>query len=145
MGRTSARIVEGTLEPTFRVSAGTVRSLYHEFSHSMVNPLTQAHYEAVMELHSLAEPLKPRLAAMGYGEWDTMLNEHVVRAITIHLSFGTDSQTQERTLIREEKFGFDYIRPIYTDIAEYASNREVYPHFGDFDPSILSKLSTTES
>ena len=123
MGRTSERGVDGRLEPSFRVSAGTVRALYHELSHSVVNPLLDAHAADVAARSSLAEPLRARLAPMGYPDWNAMLGEHIVLAVETYLAFEENPAQRESALDRYEELGFEYIRSGYGMIERYGAGR----------------------
>ena len=53
----------------------------------MINPLTESNLALVNEYKEIHEELeKYKSEFSGYGDWEECVNEHIVRALSIHLS-----------------------------------------------------------
>lgn len=62
---------------------------------------------AVKRLESLYKPISEAMDKQAYNEWSIAFNEHVIRAITIRLSYLHEGQEAgDRDLAAEEKKGF---------------------------------------
>lgn len=81
------KLKDGTLEmhPTLGVPDNEeifLNTLIHEFSHSFVNPLTSEHMDIVEATKSLHKPIRKQMSRQAYTNWETVINEHIVRANT---------------------------------------------------------------
>ncbi len=103
-------------------------ALFHEFAHSFVNPITEEFQDEFIDPERLYEPIKTAMSAMAYDRWDTMINEHIIRAIEIIVY----NNTQD--IAYQEQIGFIYIRPLINCLSEYNSS---YESFRDFYPNII--------
>jgi hypothetical protein len=84
--------------------------VYHEFSHSFVNPLTEEYRAELNKYKKLYDPISDTMKSMAYTNWETCVNEHIVRAVTarlILLNDGRDAYDAELAVQRAE--GFFYI------------------------------------
>jgi len=128
--------------------------VWHEFSHSFVNPITEKYVNEVNKYSKLFLPIKDIMEKMAYSQWQLCVNEHIIRAVVVKFAekaieqdFEQDvaeimlSVLSERLLSDEVKKGFVYIRRIYDLIDTYEKNRDKYPTFIDFYPEILDYFS----
>ena len=104
-------------------------ALFHEFAHSFVNPLTDEFLEEYKNPERLYKPIARKMQAMAYGNWVTMINEHIIRAVEIKVFNRTEQ------LLSEEKRGFIYITPLSNLLSKY--NRDSYESFREFYPEIV--------
>jgi len=112
--------------------------VWHEFGHSFVNYLTLEQIDLVSKYESLNEPIKIPMKRQAYGSWETVVNEHVIRAITIKLAenkYGLDVAND--LMFNELGRSFIYIEPILTQLDDYMNNRDSYALFSDFYPLLI--------
>lgn len=103
-------------------------ALFHEFAHSFVNPITDEFRSEFKNPERLYEPIAAEMSAMAYDEWETMINEHIIRAIEIIVY----NETQD--IANQEQTGFIYIRPLINCLSKYNSS---YESFQEFYPNIV--------
>jgi hypothetical protein len=132
------RVTDGV--PVFGTAASLEHVALHEFSHSFVNPVTEqnvAQIDAYAE--PLFEPIRERMDAMSYGNWETTVNEHLVRSVTTRMAYRRDGQQAgERVIETERSRGFIYLPSLVERLAEYEASRDRYPSFADFYPQLLA-------
>jgi len=112
--------------------------ILHEFSHSFVNPLTAKYSEEIAKYSALFEPIAGQMKEQAYGEWETCVNEHVVRAVQIRLTgrqFGSLGMAME--LADAKSRGFIYIEPLCERLKQFEEQRDKYPTFEAFYPQII--------
>ena len=100
-------------------------TLFHEFGHSFVNPLTERYSDEVMRYSSRFESIREKMTEMGYGTWMSCVNEHIVRAVEIRMleAIGRRDLAQH-WLERELRMHFGYIRPVLEKLREYETLRD---------------------
>jgi hypothetical protein len=84
--------------------------------------------------------MREAMSSQAYGNWETALNEHVIRAVIARLIGRSDPATAERVLANDEQKGFAYVRALYQRLAEYEADREKYPTLESFLPRLLEAL-----
>lgn len=116
--------------------------LRHEFGHSFVNNLATKNIKEVKKYESLFEPIKEKMNSQAYSNWETCLNEHLVRAGVIRMTEIHNGKEDANKLIEmEREAGFIYIDELLNLLEnEYETNRDKYPAFEDFYPQILKLL-----
>lgn len=115
--------------------------IWHEFSHSYVNPLTAEHGEAVKRLEPLFKPIEKTMGNMAYGQWEYALNEHIIRAINVRFIAQYSGEAAAKEMLESEhNAGFRYIKPLYEAILKYEANRTTYKSFDQFYPELLKAL-----
>lgn len=123
----------------------SVPVLLHEYAHSFINPVTLKYLSIVTEYQTAYELLKPyKLAGFqsGYGDWHECVDEHLVRAMVIHLLQKCNFlDMAEELLKREWYYGYRYIPWIIEQYKYYDCNRELYPDFEAFYPELLKVFS----
>ncbi len=112
--------------------------VWHEFSHSFVNPLTEKYREEVNRYDSLLAPISGKMQAMAYGNWDTCVNEHIVRAVTSRLAALKDGEDVGLTALKQEKAqGFAYIEALSKKLEEFEQNPGKWSSFEAFYPELI--------
>jgi len=128
-----------TFEPEYASSVWM--TVAHEWCHSFVNPVLAAHNDLVQSYAGLFDDrMREAMSSQAYGNWETALNEHVIRAVTARLIGRSDQAMAERVLANDEQKGFAYVRALYQRLAEYEADREKYPTFESFLPRLLEAL-----
>ncbi len=110
----------------------------HEFSHSFVNPLTAEHRETVASFEALFEPLREKMSEQAYGNWETCVNEHVVRAITVRMAYQQGEEEGSKAMEYEKARGFKYVDELCEKLAIYEADRETFARFTDFYPELFA-------
>jgi hypothetical protein len=119
--------------PNFGDAADYRDLIWHEFGHSFINPLTEANSDLVIPYESLATPIAWKMRRLAYTGWETIVNEHVIRAITIRLVAQVDGEEAGQALLeKERKQGFRYINVLSERLKEYEANRGEYPTLESF-------------
>jgi hypothetical protein len=119
--------------PNFGVAADYRDLIWHEFGHSFINPLTVFNSDLVFPYENLAIPIAWKMRRMAYTNWETIVNEHVIRAITTRLVAQMDGEEAGRDRLEtERKQGFRYIEMLSERLKEYEANRGEYPTMESF-------------
>jgi hypothetical protein len=112
--------------------------VWHEFSHSFVNPIVDAHVEQVEKYAALLAPLKRPMAMQAYQQWRPCVYEHIVRAVTARLAFREQGVEDGRKALRYEvSRSFRHVPALAEKLTEYEQQRETYPTFDLFFPQLL--------
>lgn len=118
---------------------GLLFYLWHEFSHSYVNPEFEKYGERLKATEKLFKPLRKVMSRQSYPRWETCVNEHVVRAVNLRLTdlhIGHEAYLQ--TLNYELSQGFIYIEPLLQKLTEYEQLKKTTPiTFSDYVPQLL--------
>ncbi|MBV1816516.1 DUF4932 domain-containing protein [Anaerosalibacter bizertensis] len=112
----------------------------HEFSHSFINPLTEKYWNEAKKYSKLYIPVKDTMEKEAYGDWESCLNEHIIRAITARFNYKKDKSLGDNTIEWEKENGFIYIDKLLEKLDEYDNNRDIYPTFESFYPELLKSL-----
>jgi hypothetical protein len=113
------------------------RVAWHEFSHSFVAPILGVYGWQIAQYASLFDPIADKMEPW-YPNWDMCVNEHIVRAITIRLSYREKGKLAGDLLLQDTKNeGFIYVKALCEQLEEYENQREKYPTFVDFFPELL--------
>jgi hypothetical protein len=127
--------------PTFGSAEDFRYLIWHEFSHSFVNPLAEQHRADVERLASLFPPIAEQMERQAYRTWETALNEHVIRAVTVRLTYRElGAAAGEAAAQNERERGFAYLDRLTAQLAQYEQQRDQYPRFADFYPQLLAAL-----
>jgi len=119
----------------------TLTLFVHEFSHSVINPLTDKYWNLKDDIF---KDIFDKMQDMAYNNNKTIFNEHVIRAIEyIYLINnnieGTDEYLKKFKKYHEEK-GFNYIKPCIDSINNYLKNIDKYDNFEEYFPNILRDI-----
>lgn len=129
--------------PTYGDESHFKHLLLHEFSHSFVNQITERYTYQINQSQVLFDPIKTQMAEQAYGNWETCVNEHLVRINVIRMSVRIDGEGVKESLLSAEKSkGFIYITELDSLMQRYESNRLEYPTYEDFYPEIIKLFNT---
>ncbi len=118
-----------------------LNTTFHEFSHPLVNPLTESNPVLVDQYAPAYAKLLPHKLpgiGSGYGDWPDCMNEHIVRSIACFLS-GVCEGGVATELWREKELarGYCYLPAMLESLAFYQQNRAQYPTFASYYPTLL--------
>lgn len=112
--------------------------IWHEFSHSFINPITDKYNATLLKNKNNFELIKDDMKEQGYASWDTTINEHIIRAVTIRLTeivYGKD--VAGRLLDEETRRGFVYIDALCNQLKYYENHRNKYSTIESYYPYLL--------
>jgi len=112
--------------------------VWHEFGHSYVNYLTEENSELADQYLALWEPVKKRMKKQAYGNWHTVINEQVIRAVTTMLikeKYGIEKA--DMAFQKEVSRDFIYTEPMLKALETYSKSREEYKTFADYYPMLI--------
>lgn len=115
--------------------------IFHEFSHSFVNPLSEQSNKEVNECSNLYSPITKEMENMRYGEWEICLNEHLVRSFTtriVAINQGQEEAKKQEAL--EIRYGFVYLPLLLEQYKMYEENRSTYKTYKEFYRYLLGYL-----
>ncbi len=111
---------------------------WHEFSHSFVNTTTEKFSRNIDRYKALFEPISTRMKGQTYGDWQTCVNEHIVRAVTTRLAYQEISpEAGEQALHGEKEHGFAYVEALCESLTGYEKHRDTYPTLVDYYPELI--------
>jgi hypothetical protein len=113
----------------------------HEFNHSFVNGLMDenlSEWEVVGQ--KLFAETEQTMKAQAYSNWETVMNEALVRAAVIKYAKdnGASQPMLDQMIAQEESRGFFWIRKLVAKLENYDSRREAYPTLESFMPQLLA-------
>lgn len=112
--------------------------VWHEFSHSFVNPITAKNIDEVNKYENLYTPISKRMRAIAYSDWETSVNEHLLRAVTSLREYENKGEEAYKKAINNEKSeGFAYVEELSKKMLEYEENKDKYKNFEEFYPQII--------
>jgi len=122
--------------------------VWHEFSHSFVNPETSKHLDRVNSAseEKLYEPIKSYMLRQGYANWETTVNEHIVRAVNIRLNeLHLGAEAGKASLNNELNQGFIYIEPLVEKLKDFEIQRDKnHITFAEYYPQLLDVLDSLQ-
>lgn len=113
--------------------------LWHEFSHSYVNPLVDEYQEEISKYSHLYDPIKSSMRSQAYPDWHVTVKEHIVRAVTIRLAadkYGEELASLSNFRLEMGK-RFIYVKPLCEKLKGYEANRDKYHSFKEFFPELI--------
>jgi hypothetical protein len=135
------RLTDG--RPDFGSEAEIRYLIWHEFGHSFINHLTEAHLAELMAPVTKIMPPIPEEALKRAGvdrpvvvsEW---VSEHVIRSVTVRLAcLKQGAEAGDSALKREMERGYPYVEALCRSLQEYESRRNEYPTFQEYYPEIV--------
>ena len=128
--------IDSTDKPVYSVEAN-LPTLIHEFNHSYVNHLTTK-YERDFENAGakLFEMMRAGLGNQHYNNWQTMMNEALVRASVIRylLKHNPDRNTAIYQLISDFGRGFFWMKEMVETLGLYEKERIKHPTLESYMP-----------
>ncbi|MEZ7891225.1 MAG: DUF4932 domain-containing protein [Candidatus Wallbacteria bacterium] len=136
----------GTNEINFGEAEDIRDLVWHEFSHSFVNPITEKNSYEINLYSSLYKPIEQAMREQAYSNWETCVNEHIIRAITARLTALEISEKAYKEAVNYEKSrGFFYVEPLCELLKKYEDNRRKYTKFEEFYPEITALFKDLSS
>jgi hypothetical protein len=124
--------------PFFAVNDQLEYMSWHEFGHSFVNPMVLANSDEITKYSSLYQPISSKMKKNSYGEWETCVAEHILRAVNArmtYLKYGLEAG--DRAILYERAKGFAYMEALCTKLEEYEKQRVKYPTIESFYPELI--------
>jgi hypothetical protein len=117
----------------------------HEFGHSFVNPLVDLpeNRQRLPRSEHLHEAVRDRMAGLGYRTWEVIVKEYLVRLgeIRIALAMGDPELAEELREYHVNHRGFIYLPALEQIVESYEENRDRFPSFRTFLPTLLGALA----
>lgn len=114
--------------------------LLHEFNHSFTNYLLEKNPEPFTKSgRRIYQAVENEMRDQAYGNWETMLNEALVRAAVIKYMKDhkfTDEEIQNETNIQLNR-GFLWIEELVAELEKYDMQRNLYPTLESYLPNIV--------
>lgn len=115
-------------------------TLLHEFNHSFINYLLDENPKPFQESGiTIFNEVKDKMNNGGYNDWQTMLNEALVRASVVKYmkdhNFGKDQISLE--VSEQISRGFIWIEELVEELEKYSSNRDEYPTLKSYMPNLI--------
>lgn len=114
-------------------------TLLHEFNHSYVNAVTDQNREKFRKAgKKLFASVQEEMRLQAYTNWETILNEALVRAAVIKYmkDHHFDSSAIEKEQIEQVEKGFYWIKELVVKLEEYAQGRNRYSSLHEFVPEL---------
>lgn len=129
--------------PDFKEEApGFGRSLAHAFGHAVLPDMLAPHAADLALSAALMTPVVEDMRTAGCADWPEAVAEHLLRAVDARFEQADGEVKQAQIALRtNERTGFAYVRELFTQLANYESNRAAYPTLGAFLPRITAKLA----
>lgn len=120
-------------------------TLIHEFNHSFVNPLLKSETNAAL-MESIGKELQ-KLSYIGmrnqaYGNWQTVVNESIVRAaVIIYMQeHGFDEKQLLNEMYNQVSRDFRWMPELVVCLRNYTNHRDQYKTLSDYYPEIAKCL-----
>lgn len=123
-------------------------TLIHEFNHSFINPLLDK-YKTNKTLKTsatkLLDTMKTEMANQACKDWQTLVNESLVRASVVWYLMANDSTNQQakEEITTQINVGFLWMKDLVSLLGLYEKNRARYKTFNDFYPEIIKFFQST--
>ncbi len=124
-------------------------TLIHEFNHSFINPILLKYQEDIVLKNSMLkilDTMKTEMESQAYGNWETILNESLVRASVIRYLItnnkGNKKIVEDEISVQANR-GFLWTKELVNLLGVYENNRGKYPTFIEFYPNVIIFLKST--
>ena len=116
--------------------------LIHEFNHSYVNYILEMNDNKAKVQNSgklIYEKVEKEMKSQAYGDWETMINESIVRAAVIRYMMDNHYQKEDidYEIMIQKRNSFLWIDQLVDLLGNYQNNRQKYPAFQSFYPKII--------
>jgi hypothetical protein len=121
--------------------------LWHEFSHSYANPLTEKYKTRITASSKLFVLLENEMKEKVWGSWQNCIDEHIIRAVYIRLLtlYGRENEAKSQ-FIREKSLHYLYIEPLVEKLKQFENERQTKNlTFSGFYPTLLGVLDSLAS
>lgn len=114
--------------------------IVHEFAHSLINPLSEQHSDLVKKYSGRFDATlrKSMLKQGAYDNWQTVVDEHIVRSVTARVAAKTrGAEAGTKAVAKEVERGFIYVPALIDQLAAYEADRRDWPDLKLFYPTLL--------
>ncbi|MCM1991258.1 DUF4932 domain-containing protein [Oceanirhabdus seepicola] len=112
--------------------------VWHEFSHSFIKHVFKDNLSEINDYSKLYTPISKSMNKQSYGNWESCVNEHVVRAVTTRLAYLNEGkEAYDKALNKEKGMEFLYVEALCEKLQEYENNRDRYKSFEEFYPELI--------
>lgn len=123
--------------------------LIHEFNHSFVNYILEMkdyHFQLKNPAEKIYSLVEKEMKSQAYGDWDTMINESLVRAAVIRYMIDNHypQSTIDEEIMTQKGRKFLWIKELTDLLGKYEENRKTYPTLESFYPEIIQFFKETE-
>jgi len=122
------------------IDSESLELVIHEFSHSFVNHLVAARrgsFDAAAG--SMYGKVETAMNRMAYNDWETMINESLVRVAVIrYFQSHEGTEAAEEQIQEEVKRSFLWTRELSDLMGTYERHRRQYPTFESFIPQVAA-------
>ena len=123
-------------------------TLIHEFNHSFVNHILEEDgNEKLLEASGkiLLDSQQIEMKRQAYEDWQSVINESVVRACVVRylIDHQSDDQVVQAEILEQQNKGFLWTKELVTLLGKYESSRDRYPTFKSFYPEIIAFFNQT--
>jgi hypothetical protein len=118
-------------------------TVMHELCHIFTGPLVDKYQQDMIQAADTIFPyVKEALAKVAYGDANSMLVEGINNLCT-NMYFREYPTRWEKYMIRDnENYGFIWMRRFVRFMDNFYEHRDIYPHFEDFMPQIISFINS---
>ncbi len=130
--------VDSTALPVFKIE-NYLSTLIHEFNHSFVNYLTEKNKELFRENGEIIfATLESEMRSQAYGNWETMINEALVRAAVIKYmkDHNFSEQNLHQAIQNEVSRGFFWMKELVAELENYDKQRHLYQTLESYMPDL---------
>lgn len=112
--------------------------IWHEFAHTVVNPLTEAFAARVAEIEVTDAAFRSDMRRHAYASWPTVVSESVIRALEVRLaSTFLDEEAAARMLERQLELGFCHVPALAQRLAAFEAKGGGSETLADVFPALL--------
>lgn len=124
--------------PVFGPDQFITEMIDHEFCHTVINPLTDAHATQVESLEHCYQLVAKRMQGQIGDRWSDCVNEHIIRAVTARMIALRYGEKPSNTLLHKHlAWGFVYVPRLLHALKRYEQQRDIYPTIAAFYPELL--------
>jgi hypothetical protein len=119
--------------------------LLHEFNHSFVNYLTTIRKEEFRKSgERIFSAVENEMISQAYDNWETMINEALVRASVIKYmkDHSFDKAEIEAEVNKQEDRGFLWINELVSELENYDNQRKMYLSLESYLPKLIEAYKT---
>ncbi|MFK7783223.1 DUF4932 domain-containing protein [Psychroserpens sp.] len=123
-------------------------TILHEFNHSFVNHIVEKYRSELQESGTIIfDKVKDEMNKQAYGNWKTMYDEALVRAIVIKYmkDHNFDKKAIEIELNEQLSSSFLWTDELVKELERYDKNRDRYPTLESFMPELVIFFNETAS
>ncbi|WP_367866679.1 DUF4932 domain-containing protein [Pedobacter sp. WC2423] len=119
-----------------------------QFNHSFVNHILEEDgNDKLLEASGkiLLDSQQIEMKRQAYEDWQSVINESVVRACVVRylIDHQSDDQVVKAEVLEQQNKGFLWTKELVTLLGKYESSRDRYPTFKSFYPEIIAFFNQT--